>query len=180
MSFSVFIHNKHNSDWSDASYENVFNFRNSNEMNIKKMIENFENCNIIDYDIFITKNNILPNNENNFGTYKIDISIMDNQDRVIQTFKNIYNFLIQNNFYIVNDKNGFRYEFRYIGIILKDDLCCIRLNVKKFDDYIKNLLISKGNLLENDKVFSFFIKNEKQNKRSERFRYDHYKKQFHN
>lgn len=179
MVYSLYIHDKHNQDWSNSSYENVFDFNNSNETNIKKLIDNFENCNIIDYDVYITKNHIIPNNENNYGTFKVEISIVDKQKRVIEIFKNLFNFLIKNNFTIINKNNNFKYDFRFIGIILKDDLCCIRLNLKKCDEYIKKIIISNGKLNENDKIYSFLIKNDNQNKRSERYKYETYKKRFH-
>ena len=178
MVYSVVIHDKHNSDWTDKSYENVFYFDDKDDDNIKNMIYYFENCNIIDYDIFICKNNCIPNNENNYGLYRIDISIIDNQNIVCNKFKKIFNYFIDNNF-IINNKNYYC-SIQCIGIILKDYLCCIRIIMDKFNNYINDFLVNIGDLNENDKIYSFYIENKNNHKRSERYLYEHYKKQFYN
>lgn len=177
MVYSVIVHNKHNDDWSNSSYELVFSFNDFRDKNIFNMVNKFENVNLIDYDVFVCKNNNIPNNENNYNKYKVDISIIDVQERVIDTFKKLFNYLNKNNF-VITLKKQFKYYVSSIGVILKDDLCCIRIYIDKFDNYIKEFIIETGELNENDKIFSFLIKNTKQHKRSARYFYDHYEKQF--
>lgn len=138
--YSLYVHNKHNQDWSDNSYNKIMTFNNDN---IEAFLSNLNYYNTLDYDISISKDGLIPNNENNLGMHKIDFSIRENYENTMKKFEDMLRLMFNGSL----DK----YEPKFMSIIVKTDVFCIRLVCKKyvngmFEDILKRISGGENNL----------------------------------
>lgn len=137
---NFYVHNKHNSDWSDKSYDKIITIT---KENIDDIINNIVFFNTIDYDIMISKGDNIPNNENNIGMHKVDISIRENYERTMTKFIDIIRMFM--------DGKLDKYNPKFISLIVKTDVFCIRFVSEKYDDCF-NYIIHSISGEENEKT----------------------------
>lgn len=114
--YCLYIHNKHNKDWSEKSWIRLLDF--DNEEMIGVFIDTIMEYNTIDYDFYISKKNLIPIEENVKNHYRSDITISEEYKHVIAKFTDILILLFT---------NQIKYNIDFIGLIIKNNLCCIKI-----------------------------------------------------
>jgi len=137
--YSVFIHYKHNKDWSEKSWIKLLDLNDVD--NIGSFLSTISEFNVIDYDIYISKKNVIPIEENLDRHYRSDCTINDNYINVLDKFKDILVLLLT---------NQIEYNIDCIGLILKDTLFCIKIVSDPLQEQqYRNIIYNPINKLDN-------------------------------
>ena len=120
--YSLYVHNKHNNSWTKSNdWIKLLDF--NTEKNMGEFIYTLPQYNTIDYDFYVSKTNLIPIDENSAGCVRSDITITDPYKNVITMFGDILKLLFTNQI-------SKKYEIEFIGFIIKNTLCCIKIMSK--------------------------------------------------
>ena len=123
FTYSVYVHNKHNNDWSDKSYSKLLTLNNNNTNDFLLGLHFY---NTLDYDITISRDGLIPSNENNAGKHRTELSIREKYGSAMKKFVDIYRL-------IASGKLD-NYNPRFISFIVKTDVFCVRFVSDNYDD----------------------------------------------
>lgn len=143
--YSVFVHNKHNTDWSDKSYDKLLTL---NEDNTNNFLLGLYYYNTLDYDIMISRDDVIPNNENNIGMHRTELSIREKYEKVMDKFIDIYR--------LIADGKLDKYKPRFLSFIVKTDIFCIRFVSELYDTNLYPYIIHSISGEDNEKTCKEF------------------------
>ena len=139
FTYSVYVHNKHNNDWSDKSYSKILTLNNDNTNDFLLGLHFY---NTLDYDITISRDGLIPSNENNAGKHRTELSIREKYGSAMKKFIDIYRL-------IASGKLD-NYNPRFISFIVKTDVFCVRFVSDNYDDKLFPYLINSISGIDND------------------------------
>lgn len=128
--YALYIHNKHDTDWSDKSYHKIMIF---DDTKFNQFTNGLNYYNTMDYDITISKNDLIPNNENNVGMHRIDFSFRDTYENIIIKFCDMIKMMYNGDI----DK----YKPKFMSLIVKTDLACVRLVTEYYSPNIYTMVL---------------------------------------